>query len=320
VALLPDPTSPGRLLGLAGCTAVGKSDIALPLAQRLNGEIVSVDSMQVYRGMDIGTAKPTPEQRALVPHHLVDVVDVFTPFDAAQFVRRAREAVAQIHARGRLPILCGGTGLYFKAFFEGLGESPPADPALRASLEATPIEELLSELARLDPITFNRVDRNNPRRVIRALEIIRLTGMPCSVQRAEWSTSSGVPPGVALYGLSRANADLQHRIATRVDTMFQRGLVAETQALIEAGLGNNRTALQALGYRQVVEHLQGLRSLDHTIDLVKTRTRQFAKRQTTWFRRQMSVAWIQVPPHDSDSLVEEEILRRFTEAKNTPID
>jgi tRNA dimethylallyltransferase len=269
--------------------------------------------------MDIGTAKPTPEERSLVPHHLVDAVEVSTPFDAAQFVRLAREAVAQIHARGRLPILCGGTGLYFKAFFEGLGESPPADPALRASLEATPIEELLSELARLDPITFQRVDRNNSRRVIRALEIIRLTGIPYSVQRAEWASSPRVPPGVALYGVTRASADLQQRIGIRVDTMFERGLVAETRALIEAGLANNRTAMQALGYRQVVEHLQGLRSLAHTIELVKTRTRQFAKRQMTWFRRQMSVTWIQAPPRDSTPQVDEEILRRFTESHRAPV-
>ena len=142
--------------------------------------------MQVYRGLDIGTAKASPADRARVPHHLIDVVDVTEPFDAAQFVRLARRAVADIQSRGRLPILCGGTGLYFKAFLEGLGQAPPADAALRAVLEATPLPELLRELAERDPATYERIDRQNPRRVIRAIEVIRLTGKPFSAQRADW--------------------------------------------------------------------------------------------------------------------------------------
>src|SRR5437879_2246879 len=171
---------PPSCILLAGPTAVGKSELALLLAETLSGEIISVDSMQVYRGLDIGTAKPSAEQRARITHHLIDVVDVTEPFDAAQFVRLAGDAIKAIHSRGRLPILCGGTGLYFKAFLEGLGEAPPANTALRAELEATPPPHLLRELSERDPVTYERIDRQNPRRIIRAIEVIRLTGKPFS--------------------------------------------------------------------------------------------------------------------------------------------
>src|SRR5215813_1845864 len=159
---------------LAGPTAVGKSELALLVAEEIAGEIVSVDSMQVYRGLDIGTAKPTEQERARIPHHLIDVVDLTQPFDAAQFGRLARDAVADIKSRGCVPIFCGGTGLYFKAFLHGLGEAPKADPALRSELEAIPLPELLAELAAKDPATHETIDRQNPRRVIRAVEVIRL--------------------------------------------------------------------------------------------------------------------------------------------------
>src|SRR5215472_1992673 len=167
---------------LAGPTAVGKSEVALLLAERLGGEIISVDSMQVYRGMDIGTAKPSASDRSRVPHHLLDIVDITQPFDAAQFVKLATQAVLDIHKRGRTPIFCGGTGLYFKAFLEGLGDATPADEKLRAELEKTPLENLLEELRERDPSTFEKIDRQNPRRIIRAVEVIRLTGKKFSEQ------------------------------------------------------------------------------------------------------------------------------------------
>jgi tRNA dimethylallyltransferase len=270
------------------------------LAEKLGGEIISVDSMQVYRGLDIGTAKPSPEERSRVPHHLIDVVNLTEPFDAARYIELAHRAVADIQGRGRLPILCGGTGLYFKAFLEGLGQTPPADAALRAALETTPLPELLRELAERDPVTYERIDRQNPRRVIRAIEVIRLTGQPFSTQRANWDHASRITHHAAdCFGLARSTADLQRRINARVDTMFRRGWVAETEALLKRGLGQNRIALQALGYRQIVEHLRGERSLPETIELVKTRTRQFAKRQMTWFRRQLQLTWISLEPQGS---------------------
>src|SRR4051812_41200252 len=174
---MPDePRSNLHPVFIAGPTAVGKSEIALAVAEKIGGEIISVDSMQVYRGLDIGTAKPSAAERARVRHHLIDVVDITEPFDAAQFVRLATAAVAEIQSRGRVPIFCGGTGLYFKAFLEGLGDAPPADEALRAQLETVPLPELLAELTEKDPVTYEKIDRQNPRRVIRAVEVIRLTG------------------------------------------------------------------------------------------------------------------------------------------------
>jgi tRNA dimethylallyltransferase len=283
---------------IAGPTASGKSELALLLAERLNGEIITVDSMQVYRGLDIGTAKPTTAERARIPHHLLDVAELHEPFDAARFCALAELAAAQIQARGRVPIFCGGTGLYFKAYLEGLGEAPPADAALRAELEATPLAELLRELAEHDPATFAQIDRQNPRRVIRAVEVIRLTGKTFSSQRSVWADASRLRhPDARIHILSRAKPDLDARINARVDAMFAQGLVAETERLLAAGLDRNPTAMQAIGYRQVVEHLRGERSLAETIELVKVRTRQFAKRQLTWFRRHAAGGrWLELAP------------------------
>jgi tRNA dimethylallyltransferase len=326
---------------LAGPTAVGKSALALALAEQHGGEIISVDSMQVYRGLDIGTAKPTAAERARVPHHLIDVADLTEAFDAAKFVALAQQAVLEIQSRGRFPIFCGGTGLYFKAYLEGLGEAPPSDEKLRAELDATPLADLLRELEQRDPITFAKIDRQNPRRVIRALEVIRLTGKPFSAQRAEWKQPAAISslpspkggegrgeeahlfsaepdafatqnpspqpsphlggaresdalPAPRFFCLSRPAADLHARINLRVDEMFAAGLVEETRQLLQHGLEQNKTALQAIGYRQVVEHLRGERSLPETIELVKIKTRQYAKRQLTWFRKHANAQWIEL--------------------------
>jgi tRNA dimethylallyltransferase len=305
-----------QALLLAGPTAVGKSEVALCLAERLGGEIISVDSMQVYRGLDLGTAKPPPAARQRVPHHLIDVVELSEAFDAAQFVRRAKVAVEDIQGRGRLPILCGGTGLYFKAFLEGLGDAPAPAPAvtLRCELEKTPLAELLHELEQKDPVTFQKIDRRNPRRVVRAVEVIRLTGRPFSAQRAAWTPgAASLGPGISpcYFGLARTTADLRARIDGRVEEMFERGLVAETERLLQCGLAANRTAMQAIGYRQVVEHLRGERSLAETVELVKIRTRQFAKRQLTWFRRHGNLTWVNVTPQESATAVATRIAERF---------
>jgi tRNA dimethylallyltransferase len=197
-----------------------------------------------------------------------------------------------------VPIFCGGTGLYFKAFIEGLGEAPPSDPIIRAALQSTSLETLLTELEQRDPTAFQKMDRKNPRRVIRALEVIRITGKPFSEQRADWQSGRPAIPG-HFIGLTRPSGELLARISQRVDEMFARGLVAETEALLQRGLAKNPTAMQALGYRQVVEHLRGERPLPETIELVKIRTRQFAKRQLTWFRRQMRLDWITLEDQSS---------------------
>ncbi len=270
---------------LAGATASGKSALALCLAKRLGGEIISVDSMQVYRGLDIGTAKPSAAEQSEVRHHLIDVARLNEPFDAAQFVRLAKRAEVAVRSRDARPIFCGGTGLYFRALFDGLGESPPGDESLRSVLEAAPFDELLDELKAKDPAAFESLDRKNRRRVVRAVEVIRLTGQPYSSQRTGWGAPGQAPSN--LFCITREPDDLAKRIHARVDSMFERGLVAETEHLAKRGLRENRTACQALGYRQVLEHLDGEFGLAETIELVKARTRQFAKRQRTWFRNQM---------------------------------
>jgi tRNA dimethylallyltransferase len=241
---------------IAGPTAAGKSAVALELAASLGGEIVSVDSMQVYRHLDLGTAKPSASERARIPHHLLDVVELTEPFDAAAFVRAATTAIAEIQARGAVPILCGGTGLYFNAWLNGLGTAPAPDPALRAELEALPLPVLLDELARRDWVTFDEIDVENRRRVVRAVEVIRLTGQPFSQVRAIWPERAPSLIGRS-FGLTRPRLDLVRRIDARVDAMFAAGLVEETRRLLELGLDRNRTAMQAIGYRQVVEHLRG---------------------------------------------------------------
>ena len=285
---------------LAGPTAAGKSAVAMALAELMGGEIISTDSMQVYRGMDIGTAKPGPEELRRVRHHLIDVAGLDETFDAARFIRLAGAAAAEIQARGHVPIFCGGTGLYFKAYREGLGEAPPSDAALRAALEAQPPAELLAELEKSDPATFQRIDRKNPRRVIRAVEVIRLTGRPFSAQRAAWD-GGGFGEAAGCFCLTRPAGELRERIARRVEEMFAKGLVAETESLLGRGLEQNPTARQALGYRQVIEHLRGGRPLAETMELVNIRTRQFAKRQLTWFRRQMRLDWISLEGQSTEA-------------------
>jgi tRNA dimethylallyltransferase len=293
-----------------GPTAVGKSELALRLAEKIGGEIISVDSMQVYRGLDVSTAKPSPEERARVPHHLIDVCDLVENFDAAQFVQLAQPAVAAIQSRQHVPIFCGGTGLYFKAYREGLGASPATTEGLRAELTQTPLDELLAELQERDPATFATIDRKNPRRVIRAVGVIRLTGRPFSDQRAEWNAEPAEDEPTSaprFFCFNRSREDLHRRINTRVDTMFARGLVAETERLLKIGLEKNITAMQAIGYRQVVEYLRGDRGLPETIEAVKARTRQYSKRQMSWFRAQKNVTWVELSEKEDPAAVLEKL-------------
>ncbi len=307
---------------LAGPTAVGKSEVALLLAERLRGEIISVDSMQVYRGLDIGTAKPTAAERARIPHHLLDVVELTEAFNAAQFLVLAKEAVRQIRARGRVPIFCGGTGLYFKALIGGLVESVAGDPQLRRELESTPLPVLLSELQSADHETYARIDKQNLRRVVRALEVIRLTGRPFSSQQADWSPLAAANANQntpLIFALARGPEDLRNRINNRVDRMFEQGLVVETQRLLEAGLRQNRVALQALGYRQVIEHFAGQRPLAETIQLVKTRTWQFARRQMSWFRNQLDVRWIELSAEDSSQSALNKLIEQGAQLRLFPL-
>ena len=301
---------------------MGKSAVALLLAERLGGELISVDSMQVYRGLDLGTAKPTLAERNKVAHHLIDVVDLTGSFDAGQFVELARVAHKEILARGKIPIFCGGTGLYFKAFLEGLGGSPPADHRLRATLLETPLPLLLEELKNRDPQLHSQIDVRNPRRVVRALEVLRLTGKPYSEQRAVWRAKPDRIPGRAVssgqrtlfFGFDRSSGELHERIEERVDAMFERGLVAETERLLTQGLANNPTAMQAIGYRQAVEYLRGQRTLPETVSLLKQRTRHLAKRQRTWLRRQCEMEWIGLNTEQNPETVADGLIARIERA------
>jgi len=296
---------------LTGPTASGKSAVAIELALRIGGEIISVDSMQVYRGLDIGTAKPSGDERARVPHHLMDVVGLDEPFDAARFVQLANAAIQDIEGRGRTAILCGGTGLYFNAWLGGLGSAPPPDPALRAQLEAATTAELLEELARKDPVTLDQIDIQNRRRLVRAVEVIRITGKPFSLQRAKWPEQGGLATAGRAFGIQRDRQDLVRRIHERVERMFAAGLVAETQERLQQGLRENRTAMQAIGYRQVVEHLEGLMSLRATLERVQIKTRQYAKRQMTWMQGQLDLAWLEIGSKETPSETADRILRQW---------
>jgi tRNA dimethylallyltransferase len=286
-------------LYICGPTAVGKSAVAIQIAKRLGGEIISVDSMQVYRGMDIGTAKPSTEERSHVPHHLIDVAELTENFDAAKFVQLAKAAEEKI----TFPIYCGGTGLYFNALLHGLGEAPASDPEVRRELENTDVGRLLEELRDKDPKCFAQIDRSNARRVVRALEVIRIAGRPFSEQRAQWKNVDA-----RVVGLDMDREALHRRIERRVDEMFERGLLEETRQLLKKGLRENRTASQALGYKQVIQHLDGAIDLKTTIALVKLKTRQFAKRQLTWFRGQLPVNWLKVEPNEKAEKIAERLV------------
>lgn len=280
----------GASISIAGPTACGKSAVAMEVAEQIQGEIISVDSMQIYRGLDIGTAKPSAAEQAAIPHHMIDCVELEEPYDVARFVREANEAERQIER----PIFCGGTGLYFQARLEGLGETPQADAVMRTAIEAMSHEEQLAELKAADSVTFERIDQQNPRRIVRALEVIRLTGKPFSEQRAEWQNT--VPANFFL--INRERDDLRTRIEARVDGMFAAGLVEETCSL-RVALKGNRVAQQALGYRQVIGHLRGEQDLPDTVALVKSRTWQFARRQMTWFRRLQGAVCMAVPAEEA---------------------
>ncbi len=300
----------GSTIYLTGATASGKSALAMYLAKRLGGEIISVDSMQVYCGLNIGTAKPNAEEQAEVQHHLIDVAQLSQAFDAAQFIRLAERASKSISSKGRIPIFCGGTGLYFRALMEGLGDSPPSDESLRNELSLMPLESLVMELKVKDPEAAKHIDLKNPRRVLRAIEVIRLTGRPYSDQRIGWENLDSAPQN--LFCINREVDILNQRIHKRVDEMFDNGLVEETQILIKQGLRDNRNACQALGYRQVLDLLDGKLSLENVIDRVKTKTRQFAKRQRSWFRNQMKCEVLEWPDGENVNSCCERLLGRIS--------
>jgi tRNA dimethylallyltransferase len=304
-----------QIIFLIGPTAVGKSAVAMELAQRIDAEIVSADSMQVYRGMDIGTAKPIAEERRAVLHHLIDVCEIDLPFDAKQYVELATRVIEDICARDKTVLVAGGTGLYVRALRQGLFEGPPRDGKLRAKLELMTADTLFEELQRVDPQTARKIDRHNPRRLVRALEVFYLTGKPISEMQKQWSeekSQRGWDDSICVC-LDRERGDLHERIERRIDEQIAAGWVDEVRRLLERGLEQNTTAMQAAGYRELAAHLRGELKLADAIKLIKPRTRQLARRQLTWFRREPGLRWIEVgrhepPPRTVDRTLE--ILRR----------
>ena len=254
-------------------------------------EIISVDSMQVYRGMDIGTAKPTRAERDEIPHHLIDVVDPADDYDLAQFQREGREAIAAVRDRGHTPLLVGGTALYLQAVLDDL-ELPGQFPAVKADLEADPdTESLHAKLAALDPVAASRMESTNRRRIIRALEVTLGSGKPFSSFGPGLSALQAPKRDVSIAAVWLPREIVARRIEERVRQMVRHGLVEEVSSLQRNPRGMSRTARQALGYKEVIEHLDGDTTLEQAIDEIIRRTRQFARRQRVWFRRDQRIAW-----------------------------
>jgi len=300
-----------RALILTGPTACGKTALALDLAERLGAEIVALDSMTVYRGMDIGTAKPTPAERARVPHHLIDVLGPWESLTVAWWLDRAAEACRAIAARGKRPLFVGGTPFYLKALLYGLFPGPPADRELRRDLEAEAVlagsETLHARLAVVDPKTAARLHPNDVRRVVRALEVHALTGRPISDWQRTWDTPSfaadeaATPPvaNIPAVVLELPRAELYGRINRRVDEMLALGWVDEVRQLRVLSRPLSREARQALGYRELLAYLDGNGSgYTETIEIIRTHTRHFAKRQLTWFRHFRSLVAISTSTPD----------------------
>ncbi len=304
-ARLGSPAPPVRVLAVVGPTASGKSALAVGVAERLGGEIVSADSMQVYRGLDIGTAKPAPEETARVPHHLIDVAGPLDDFSVATYQALGRSAVAAINRRGRLPVLVGGTGLYVRALLYDYDFAAPGrDPAARAELEAAASAQGAAALHRrlqsIDPVAAARIHPNDLRRITRALEVWKATGRPIS---AAWGDLRPVMDALVV-GLRLEREDLYRRIDARVEDMARRGLVAEVRRLVADGYTRALVSGQALGYKEIVAYLDGALTLPEALEQVKRATRNYAKRQMTWFRRERDVIWLDGPGCDKGPLVE----------------
>ncbi|MBN2491765.1 MAG: tRNA (adenosine(37)-N6)-dimethylallyltransferase MiaA [Planctomycetes bacterium] len=285
---------PPRLYAVVGATASGKGSLARALAVRLGAELLSVDSMKVYRGMDIGTAKPTRQERALVPHHLLDLVEPVERFSVAQYLPAASRAEADVRTRGRMPLYVGGTALYLKALRQGIFPEAARDADCRRALEARVDREgataLHRELAAVDPAAAQRIHPADVKRLIRALEVFRTSGEPISGRQTQFA-APGRP--VCWIGIRWPRAELVRRIDERVERMLAAGWLEETRRLAEAGAFGT-TSREAIGYRELLGHLRGDTTLDEAVRAIKTRTRQLARRQRTWFRSFADIRWLEM--------------------------
>jgi tRNA dimethylallyltransferase len=295
---------------LSGATAVGKTRIGIALARRLDAEIVSLDSMAIYRGMDIGTAKPTAEDRAAVPHHLLDIVEPADEYSVAQYVDAAAAVVDDIRARGRQVLFVGGTPLYLKSLLRGLFDGPPANWELREQIEDELVEvgqaALHERLTQVDPVSASNIHPHDTRRLIRALEVFRATGEPLSHQQTEFEEGRAAGE-CRVFVLRRERAELHRRIEGRVEAMIDVGLVDEVRGLTAGGRQLGRTASQAVGYREALAYLAGEYDRTTMIDRIQVRTRRFAKRQGTWFRSLSECRFVDIVGEADANLVAERI-------------
>ncbi len=307
-------------LGLiVGPTASGKTAASIALAQRLNAEIISADSIQVYRGMDIGSAKPTTEERQGIPHHLMDAVDIDSPkFSVAEYRCMAGKAIEDIAGRGKYPIVVGGTGLYVNSLIYPLNfTSVPSDDNLRAEISA--LEEKQKGAAYMllekeDPTAAQRLHPNDVKRVIRALEVVRLTGKSIDQHGGDFSNRANaeIPYEPTIIGLTMPREKLYERINLRVDIMLEQGLLEEARGIYEAGYDLSLPALQGLGYKQLFKHFSGEYSLDEAIEAIKLETRHFAKRQLTWFRRDKRIVWFDITEYPDSAALNDAIFQHFS--------
>ncbi|MBI3992202.1 MAG: tRNA (adenosine(37)-N6)-dimethylallyltransferase MiaA [Candidatus Lambdaproteobacteria bacterium] len=293
-----------KLIAVVGPTASGKSELALMLAEALGGEIVNTDAMQVYRGLDIGTAKPDAALRARVRHHLLDVVAPDEEYSAGHYLADARRIIADLRARGRVPILCGGTGLYFRALLFGMADIPPVPPAVRDRVAALLAEQGLAaahaHLAQVDPQAAARIHPNDPSRIARALEVFQATGRPLSDFHAAQPFHEAAP-GVLSVACRWERATLYARIDARVKRMLAGGWVDEVRRLLSAGYGPQLKPLRSIGYREIAALLLGQRDEARLAEDIARRTRHYAKRQLTWFNKHPDIQW--APPGDEHSLL-----------------
>ena len=294
------------LVIIAGPTAVGKSELAVLLSKRINGEVVSADSMQVYKGMDIGSAKITPAEMDGVKHHLIDVLEPTEDFNVALFQKLSSDACEDIIKRGKIPVLCGGTGFYIQALLYGIdfNESTGELSDYRKSLEKEAAENgpdgLYEELLRVDPESSEIIHKNNVKRVIRALEFYHETGRPISSHNTEQHSNPPVYDS-CFFVLNDDREKIYDKINARVDKMLSMGLVDEVKALKEQGLTRNNISMQGLGYKEILDYLDGKCTLDDAVEIIKRDSRHFAKRQITWFKREKNVIWLNRYDFDNDS-------------------
>jgi tRNA dimethylallyltransferase len=301
------------VLVLVGATASGKTGVSIPLAKMLDAEIISADSRQVYRYMDIGTAKPTSEDRAAVPHHFVDIRNPDEEYNAGIFGEDARREAGRISAGGKGVLVVGGSGLYVRSMVDGIFDGPPADPEFRERAEGRLAREglgvLLEELGRIDPVTRARIDITKPRRVIRALEVFHATGEPISALQEDRKVE--IPFRPVIFGLAVERAELYLRIEARCDRMLEEGLEEEAAALEERGYASTLNALNTVGYAEVYALRRGEIAREEMLRLFKQNSRRYAKRQGTWFRKDPRVIWIDAGASRGASAVAEEIAERF---------